>query len=116
MVHSVVVIPTRYIFFLVSLSRKNLQVKRAWFEAIWDGSPTGKLSWVRMSEDKVSTKDSGWSVGTIDGPRELPGVCTASPGIGRGVTQTSYIFILYICFDLCWHQSPKRGRLKGKWP
>jgi hypothetical protein len=21
---------------------------------------------------------------------------------------------LYICFGLCWHQSPKRGRLKGK--
>jgi hypothetical protein len=28
--------------------------------------------------------------------------------------QTSYILALYICFDLCWHQSPKRGRLKGK--
>jgi hypothetical protein len=28
--------------------------------------------------------------------------------------QTSYISILYICFGLCWHQSPKRGRLKGK--
>jgi hypothetical protein len=28
--------------------------------------------------------------------------------------QTSSILHLYICFDLCWHQSPKRGRLKGK--
>jgi hypothetical protein len=28
--------------------------------------------------------------------------------------QTSYISTLYICFGLCWHQSPKRGRLKGK--
>jgi hypothetical protein len=28
--------------------------------------------------------------------------------------QTSYISILCICFGLCWHQSPKRGRLKGK--
>jgi hypothetical protein len=28
--------------------------------------------------------------------------------------QTSYISALYICFGLCWHQSPKRGRLKGK--
>ena len=26
--------------------------------------------------------------------------------------QTSYISALYICFSLCWHQSPKRGRLK----
>jgi hypothetical protein len=29
--------------------------------------------------------------------------------------QTSYISALYICFGLCWHQSPKRGRLKGKY-
>jgi hypothetical protein len=28
--------------------------------------------------------------------------------------QTSSILHLYICFDLCWHQSPQRGRLKGK--
>jgi hypothetical protein len=28
--------------------------------------------------------------------------------------QTSYISALYICFGLCWHQSTKRGRLKGK--
>jgi hypothetical protein len=27
-----------------------------------------------------------------------------------------YNFILRICVCLCWHQSPKRGRLKGKWP
>jgi hypothetical protein len=41
---------------------------------------------VRMSEDKVRTKDSCWSMGTIYDPRELPGVSTAGPGIGRGVT------------------------------
>jgi hypothetical protein len=40
-----------------------------------------------MSEDKVRTKDSCWSVGTIYDPRELPGVSTAGPGIGRGVTE-----------------------------
>jgi hypothetical protein len=34
----------------------------------------------------VHTKDSYWSVGTIYDPRELPGVSTAGPGIGRGVT------------------------------
>jgi hypothetical protein len=28
--------------------------------------------------------------------------------------QTSSILHFYICFGLCWHQSPKRGRLKGK--
>jgi hypothetical protein len=34
----------------------------------------------------VRTKDSCWSVGTIYDPRQLPGVSTASPGIGQGVT------------------------------
>jgi hypothetical protein len=28
--------------------------------------------------------------------------------------QTSSILHLYICFGLCWYQSSKRGRLKGK--
>jgi hypothetical protein len=34
----------------------------------------------------VCTKDSCWFVGTIYNPRELLGVSTADPGIGRGVT------------------------------
>ena len=33
----------------------------------------------------MCTKYSGWSVGTIYDPSELPGVSTADPGIGRGV-------------------------------
>jgi hypothetical protein len=41
---------------------------------------------MRMSEDKVHTKDSCWSVGTIYDLRELLGVSTVGPGIGRGVT------------------------------
>ena len=39
-----------------------------------------------MSEDKVCKKDPCWSVETIYDPRELPGVSTAGPGIGWGVT------------------------------
>jgi hypothetical protein len=30
------------------------------------------------------------------------------------IMQTSSILHFYICFGLCWHQSPKRARLKGK--
>ena len=30
------------------------------------------------------------------------------------IMQTSSIMYFYTCFGLCWHQSPKRGRLKGK--
>jgi hypothetical protein len=59
-----------------SPSQKNLQVKRAWLKAIWDEWPIGKFSRVRTSEDKVHTKDSCWSVGTIYDPRELPEVST----------------------------------------
>jgi hypothetical protein len=69
-------IPIRCIFFFGNLSRKNLQVKCAWLGAIWDGWPTRKFSRLCMSEDKVRTKDSCWSTGTIYNPRELPGVCT----------------------------------------
>jgi hypothetical protein len=39
-----------------------------------------------MSEDKLCTKDPCWSVGTIYDTRELSGVSTADPRIGRGVT------------------------------
>jgi hypothetical protein len=41
---------------------------------------------VRMSEDKVRTKDPCWFVGTIYDPRELPRVITADPGLD-GVLQ-----------------------------
>jgi hypothetical protein len=34
-----------------------------------------------MSEDKVCTKDSCWSMGMVYGPRGLPGVSTASLGV-----------------------------------
>jgi hypothetical protein len=34
-----------------------------------------------MSEDKVRTEDSCWSVETIYDPRELLGVSTAGPGV-----------------------------------
>jgi hypothetical protein len=47
---------------------------------------TGKFSRVRMSEDKVRTKDLCWSVGTIYDHRELLGVSTTGPGVD-GVLQ-----------------------------
>jgi hypothetical protein len=28
------------------------------------------------------------------------------------ITQTSSILHFYICFGLCWHQSPKRGEIE----
>jgi hypothetical protein len=36
---------------------------------------------VRMSEDKVLTKDSCWSVGMIYNPRGLPEVSTVGPKV-----------------------------------
>jgi hypothetical protein len=38
----------------------------------------------------VCIKDSCWSMGTIYDPRELSGVSTDGPGIGRGVTSASH--------------------------
>jgi hypothetical protein len=64
----------------------------AWLGAIWDGRPTGKFSWVRMSEDKVRIKDLCWFVGTIYDPRELPGVSIVGPRLD-GVLQDSIVQI-----------------------
>jgi hypothetical protein len=50
------------------------------------GDRPGSFSRVRMTKDKVCTKYSCWSVGTIYDLRELPGVSTAGLGIGWGVT------------------------------
>jgi hypothetical protein len=50
----------------------------------WHMTTLDTQTWLR--EDKVRTKDSCWSVGTIYDPIELPGVSTVGPGIGRGVT------------------------------
>jgi hypothetical protein len=36
-----------------------------------------------------------------------------SSNLCTAIMQTSSIMHFYICFGLCWHQSPKRGRLKG---
>jgi hypothetical protein len=77
--------------FFGSLSRKNLQVKHAWLGAIWDGWLTGKFSWVRMSEDKVPTKDSCWFVGTIYDPRELPGASTTGPRVDGVLYMSCFI-------------------------
>jgi hypothetical protein len=52
------------------------------------GGRPRNFSWVHMSEDKVRTKDSRCSVGTIYNPSELSRVSTASAGIRRGVTTT----------------------------
>jgi hypothetical protein len=46
-----------------------------------------------MIEDNVRTKDPCWSVRMIYDPRELPGVSTAGPGIGRGVTPSQDYYV-----------------------
>jgi hypothetical protein len=56
---------------------------------------------VRMSEDKVRTKDSCWSLRTTYDPRELPEVSTAGLGLDgmlHGVMLISamkYLFVLF---------------------
>jgi hypothetical protein len=46
-----------------------------------------------MSEDKVRTKDSCWSVGTICDLRELPGLTTTGLGVD-GVLHHVYLYVL----------------------
>jgi hypothetical protein len=63
-----------------------------------------------MSEDKVRTKDSCWSVGTIYDLRELPGVSTASLGIGRGVTGGVRYYSAPFT-DRCWREKGAKEML-----
>jgi hypothetical protein len=51
---------------------------------------------VRMSEDKVRTKDSCWSIGTIYDPRGLAGVSTIGSGVDV-VLHTPNVVQLYTC-------------------
>jgi hypothetical protein len=55
-------------------------------EQFWDGCLTEKSSQMRMSEDKVRTKDSGWSVGMVYNHKGLPGLSTIGLGVD-GVLQ-----------------------------
>jgi hypothetical protein len=62
---------------------------------------------MRISVDKVCTKDSCWSVGTIYDYRELPEVNTVGTS-GRGVTvRPTKTFSWY--FLLCWGHTPANG-------
>jgi hypothetical protein len=60
-------IPTRCIFFFESLSRKDLQLKRACLGAIWDGWPIRNFlgcAWVRTKcaqKTRVGLWDNIWS-------------------------------------------------------
>jgi hypothetical protein len=54
-----------------------------------------------MSEDKVHTKESCWSVGMIYDPRGLPGVSTAGPkvdGVLQLVSEMT-LAVLEACVD-----------------
>jgi hypothetical protein len=44
---------------------------------------------VRMSEDKVHTKDSCWTVGLVYNPRGLPEVSTAGSGVDEVLQMVS---------------------------
>jgi hypothetical protein len=48
----------------------------------------------------MRTKDSCWSMGTIYDPREMSGVNTTGPRIGRGVTCfTFYSIVVFFVVD-----------------
>jgi hypothetical protein len=60
---------------------------------------------VHMSEDKVRTKDSCWSVVTIYDPRELPEVSTTGLGL-NGVLQKNGSLINSLKTSFCYFMSP----------
>jgi hypothetical protein len=55
-----------------------------------------------VSDDKVRTKDSCWSMETIYDPSELPVLSTTDPGIRRGVTFSKYVESEWLKQCLTW--------------
>jgi hypothetical protein len=64
----------------------------------------------------VRTKDSCWYVGTIYDPRELPGVSTAGPGIGWGVTIGRALQGLVSLWEGPWCPRALRNKLMLPYP
>jgi hypothetical protein len=56
---------------------------------------------VCMSEDKVRTKDSCWSLETVYDPSELPGVSTAGPGLDSVLHPSDDVVLFFILCVVC---------------
>jgi hypothetical protein len=56
--------------FLEAYLERTSKLSMLGLEQFGMGDRPGSFSWVRMTEDKVRTKDSCWSVGTIYDTRE----------------------------------------------
>jgi hypothetical protein len=66
-----ILIATRCIFFSRSLLERTSRLSVIDSKQFWDRWLTEKFSLVRMSEDKVRTKNLCWSVGMVYGSRGL---------------------------------------------
>ena len=66
------------------------------FKQFGMGDRPGSFSRVCMSEDKVRTKESCWSVGTIYDFRELTEVSTADPGVDMVLQVVSELRITHV--------------------
>jgi hypothetical protein len=47
-----------------------------------------------MSEDKIRTKNSYWSVGMVYDPRRLPGVSTVCPGVDGALQLSTNVRVI----------------------
>jgi hypothetical protein len=75
--------------FLEACLKRTFGLSMIGLEQSWDGWPTEKFSWVRMSEDKVCTKDSCWSMGMVYDSIGLTGVSTTNPGVDKVLQMVS---------------------------
>jgi hypothetical protein len=86
--------------FLEVYLKRTFQLSVLGFEQFGMGDRPKSFSRVRMSEDKVRTEGSCWSVGTIYDPRELPEVSTDGPGVD-GVLQVVSEPTLVVFTGMC---------------
>ena len=82
--------------------------------------PFAKELWKRFTKEFAKTKHVVQAWSKMLNKKETIHTYLVSSYIGSipsnlctYIMQTSSIMHFYTCFGLCWHQSPKRGRLKG---
>jgi hypothetical protein len=72
-----------HLLFLEAYLERSSKLSVLGLEQFGMGDPIRKFSRMRMSDNKVRTKDLCWSMGTIYDPRELPEVSIVGSGVVR---------------------------------
>jgi hypothetical protein len=85
-------------YFFEACLERTLRLSALSPEQSWDGWPTEKSSWMRMSKDKVCTKHSCWSVKMIYNLRGLPEVSTTGLRVDEVLHHCNNLYAIFALF------------------